>query len=128
MGSDDWQADVKKLQDRKAVIDSNFKVHGIRGLRVVDASVFPTIPGYFIVTPVLMISEKAADTILADTQEYPESLRISEDDAIKERRKAALVSDNPHGAIGLPLSGVASAAPHFASGCCKLWRRRTGSG
>ena len=116
MGSDAWQADVNKLQDRKAVIDSKFKVHGIRGLRVVDASVFPTIPGYFIVTPVLMISEKAADTILADTQEYPEPLRISEDDAIKERRKAALVSDNPHGAIGLALSGGGIRSATFCLG------------
>ncbi len=35
-----------------------------RGLRVVDASVFPHIPGFFIVTPTYMISEKASDVIL----------------------------------------------------------------
>src|SRR5258708_30365532 len=101
MGSDAWQADIKKLRDREAVIDSKFKVHGVHGLRVVDASVFPTIPGYFIVTPVLLISEKAADTILADTQEYPEPLRISEDAAIKKRTKTSPVSANPHAAIPL---------------------------
>jgi choline dehydrogenase len=33
---------------------------------VVDASVFPRIPGFFVVTPVYMISEKASDVILAD--------------------------------------------------------------
>jgi choline dehydrogenase len=46
------------------VIDSNFRVHGTRGLRVVDASVFPRIPGFFIVSAVYMIGEKAADVIL----------------------------------------------------------------
>lgn len=48
------------------VLGSDFKVHGTAGLRVVDASVFPRIPGYFIAAAVYMIAEKAADTILAD--------------------------------------------------------------
>jgi len=48
------------------VVDSSFRVHGIDGLRVVDASVFPRIPGYFLVTSVYMIAEKAADVILAE--------------------------------------------------------------
>jgi choline dehydrogenase len=46
------------------VIDSSFRVHGTRALRVVDASVFPKIPGFFIVSAVYMIGEKAADVIL----------------------------------------------------------------
>ncbi|AGL19305.1 GMC family oxidoreductase [Actinoplanes sp. N902-109] len=50
--------------DPAAVVDSAFRVHGITGLRVVDASVFPRIPGSFIVLPTYMISEKAADAIL----------------------------------------------------------------
>jgi choline dehydrogenase-like flavoprotein len=37
----------------------------VHGLRVVDASVFPRIPGFFIVCPIYMIAEKAADVILA---------------------------------------------------------------
>jgi len=49
-----------------AVLDSRFRVRGVDALRVVDASVFPEIPGFFIVTPVFMISEKAADVILED--------------------------------------------------------------
>lgn len=53
------------LDDPMAVVDSNFCVHGTRNLRVVDASVFPRIPGFFIVTAVYMISEKASDAILA---------------------------------------------------------------
>ena len=47
-----------------AVLDSNFKVRGVDGLRVVDASVFPKIPGYYIAVPIYMISEKAADVII----------------------------------------------------------------
>lgn len=54
--------------DPMAVLDSNFRVRGVRNLRVVDASVFPKIPGFFIVTPVYMISEKASDVILADAR------------------------------------------------------------
>lgn len=52
--------------DPTAVLDSSFHVLGTQGLRVVDASVFPRIPGFFVVTPVYMISEKASDVILAD--------------------------------------------------------------
>jgi choline dehydrogenase-like flavoprotein len=48
------------------VLASDFRVHGTQGLRVVDASVFPRIPGFFIVSAVYMIGEKAADVILAD--------------------------------------------------------------
>ena len=48
------------------VLDSDFKVHGTRGLRVVDASVFPLIPGFFVASAVYMIGEKAADVILRD--------------------------------------------------------------
>jgi choline dehydrogenase len=50
------------------VIGGDFRVHGASGLRVVDASVFPRIPGYFIAAAVYMIAEKAADVILADAQ------------------------------------------------------------
>jgi choline dehydrogenase len=55
-----------KVEDRMAVVDSNFRVIETTGLRIVDASVFPRIPGFFIVTPIYMISEKAADVIIAD--------------------------------------------------------------
>ena len=52
--------------DKMAVLDSRFRVRGTQGLRVVDASVFPRIPGYFIVSAVYMISEKAFDVIRDD--------------------------------------------------------------
>ena len=50
------------------VLDSDFRVHGVQGLRVVDASVFPRIPGFFVVSAIYMIAEKAADVILADAK------------------------------------------------------------
>lgn len=52
--------------ETNGVLGSDFRVHGTAGLRVVDASVFPRIPGYFIACAVYMIAEKAADMILAD--------------------------------------------------------------
>lgn len=52
--------------DPDAVVDTRFRVIGTKGLRIVDASVFPRIPGFFIVTPIYMISEKAADVIIED--------------------------------------------------------------
>jgi choline dehydrogenase len=52
--------------DPMAVLDSRFRVRNTQGLRVVDASVFPKIPGYFIVSAVYMISEKASEVIVAD--------------------------------------------------------------
>lgn len=52
--------------DRGGVVDSAFRVHGVERLRIVDASVFPRIPGFFIAASVYMIAEKAADVIAAD--------------------------------------------------------------
>jgi choline dehydrogenase-like flavoprotein len=48
------------------VVGSDFKVYGVDRLRVVDASVFPRIPGLFIVSAIYMIGEKAADVITRD--------------------------------------------------------------
>ena len=55
--------------DAAAVLDSRFRVRGTENLRVVDASAFPKIPGFFIVTSIYMISEKATDVLLEDIGE-----------------------------------------------------------
>ncbi|KAJ5548957.1 hypothetical protein N7513_006191 [Penicillium frequentans] len=52
--------------DPDAVLDADFRVRGVDGLRVVDASIFPKIPGYYIALPIYMVSEKAAEVIIAD--------------------------------------------------------------
>lgn len=52
--------------DPMAVLDSKFRVRGVVGLRVVDASVYPRIPGTFTAVSTFMVAEKAADEILND--------------------------------------------------------------
>ena len=54
------------MPDDGGVLDSAFRVHGTARLRVVDASVFPRIPGFFIASAVYIVAEKAADAILSD--------------------------------------------------------------
>ncbi|KAJ7767169.1 hypothetical protein B0H16DRAFT_1521096 [Mycena metata] len=63
--------------DPNAVLDSDFKVRGIKNLRVVDISSWPKVPGWFVTTPTYMMSEKAADVIIAA--------------AIQRREKSALL-------------------------------------
>jgi choline dehydrogenase-like flavoprotein len=50
------------------VLTSDFKVHGVERLRVIDASVFPRVPGLFIVSAIYMIAEKAAEVIVRDAK------------------------------------------------------------
>ena len=52
--------------EQGGVVDSRLRVHGTHGLRVVDASVFPRIPGFFLASAVYIVAEKAADEILAE--------------------------------------------------------------
>jgi len=51
-------------RERGGVLSSDFRVHGAAALRVVDASVFPRIPGFFIASAVYIVAEKAAEVML----------------------------------------------------------------
>jgi len=54
----------KMGNDERAVVDEELRVHGVDGLRVVDASVMPRIVGGNTNAPTIAIAEKAADLIL----------------------------------------------------------------
>jgi len=56
-----------------AVTDPELRVHGVDGLRVVDASVMPYVTNGNIYAPTMMIAEKAADMILGNTPLAPDT-------------------------------------------------------
>ena len=127
IGKDPWRAAAEQVADDGAVIDSKFRVHGVQGLRIVDASIFPEIPGYFIATPIYMVSEKAADTLLEDSALYPPALRQQEVAAVRRRREAAQSvsqpastddegDELPRDTVGVALSGGGIRSATFSLG------------
>jgi choline dehydrogenase len=71
------------VDDTSVVDPETMRVHGVDGLRVVDASVFPYVPNGNIYAPVMMVAEKAADLILGNTP-----LRASEVDFYRHAERA----------------------------------------
>ena len=59
---------MRPREDRMSVVDSRFRVYGMQNLRVVDASIFLKIPGFFIASFVYILSEKATEVIVEDAK------------------------------------------------------------
>ena len=59
------------VEERSVVDPASMRVHGLEGLRVVDASVFPYVTNGNIYAPVMMVAEKAADLIAGNTPLAP---------------------------------------------------------
>lgn len=55
-------------ENKFSVVDGQLKVYGVQNLRVIDASVFPTVPAGQICVPVIACAERAADLILEYNQ------------------------------------------------------------
>jgi choline dehydrogenase len=64
--------------DNMSVVNTELKVNDIENLRIVDASIMPTVTNGNIYSPVLMIGEKAADSILGNTPLEPETIEYYE--------------------------------------------------
>jgi choline dehydrogenase len=68
---------AKMGTDDQSVVDpATMKVHGLEGLRVVDASVFPYVTNGNIYAPVMMVAERAADLITGDTPLPPQRVEF----------------------------------------------------
>lgn len=66
----------KMGEDEMTVVNSQTQVHGIQGLRVVDSSIFPTIPNGNLNAPTVMVAEKAADMILGNAPLAPMNTKV----------------------------------------------------
>jgi len=98
----------------ESVVDpASMRVHGIEGLRVVDASAMPYITNGNIYAPVMMIAEKAADLILENTPLAPEPLEFYRHDGGTSAAApaSAAPASAPSASSAVPASSAAAASP-----------------
>lgn len=77
----------KMGEDDMAVVNSDTQVRGIQGLRVVDSSIFPTIPNGNLNAPTIMVAERAADIIRGKGMLSPSSAEVGLDPGWKEYQR-----------------------------------------
>lgn len=75
----------KMGEDEMAVVDSETRVRGLQGLRVVDSSIFPTIPNGNLNAPTIMVAERASDMILNRELLAPSSAPVVMASAVGQR-------------------------------------------
>ncbi len=78
--------------DALAVVDPETRVHGLKGLRVVDSSVFPTIPNGNLNSPTIMLAERAADLIRGKGVLPPATVEVGIDPEFAQRQRAGTVT------------------------------------
>ena len=81
----------KMGEDDMAVVNSNTQVHGIEGLRVVDSSIFPTVPNGNLNAPTIMVAEKAADIILGNVALQKTNADVAMTQNWQETQRAAKI-------------------------------------
>ena len=81
----------KMGEDNMAVVNSNTQVHGIEGLRVVDSSIFPTVPNGNLNAPTIMVAEKAADIILGNVALQKANADVAVTQNWQETQRAAKI-------------------------------------
>ena len=73
--------------DALAVVDAELRVHGLANIRVIDASVFPTIPNGNLNAPTMMLAERGADLIKGQVIEPLETAPVYSDDHWRTRQR-----------------------------------------